>query len=39
VDGTITSDVDILKATGDLTIEPAVPSTILATTTALSAGS
>jgi len=39
VDGTITSDVDILKATASLTIEPIVPSTILATTTALSAGS
>ena len=39
VNGLITSEVDILKATAPLTIEPAVPSTILATTTALSAGS
>ena len=39
VNGLIISEVDILKATAPLTIEPAVPSTILATTTSLTAGS
>ena len=39
VDGTITSDIDMLKATTFLTVEPAVPATIFSTNIALTAGS
>jgi len=39
VDGTITSDIDMFKATAPLVIEPAVPSSIFSTNISLTAGS